>query len=373
LRSAFLVLAFAAILLPARAAHAWAHQGHILLTRLACLRIINDPAAPEDLKAFLKANMKYDLESCRRLATEELVGAEARNHLVGMDGAATLPDRIIDTDEGKTILEPFGVPEAKLHFIDLEYFTADPTYADDLSHKPKFTDVPRDVKDPRFKNSGFLPLRAADVYQRLVTALGTADKPLDNTAAVKWAGYLAHYLEDSTQPHHGTADFKSLSYLVGKVKGVESKTSKHADGTQTAYLSVDRKLNINPHGDLEFQLFENTEEPHKTLRVEYWDELQRELKRLDAEPAAKEPAKFDAFAVSLTLVLQGYDHLPVVGHAAQAAYETGKFDPAAFFKFQGKGPAGEETIIQLIARQNAAAVRAVEQGLRAAWDEAKKK
>src|ERR1035437_1506385 len=143
-------------------AQAWSHQGHILITRMAALRIINDPAAPEGLKEFLKANMKYDLEACHKLATQEVVGGDPKNYQVGLDGACTLPDRIQFLDEGKAGLAPYGAPEGEMHFMDMEWLGKAPAYKADFSNRPTISDVPHDVKDPRWAQAGYVPFRVEE-------------------------------------------------------------------------------------------------------------------------------------------------------------------------------------------------------------------
>lgn len=348
---------------------AWSHQGHIVCTRLAALRIINDETAPAELREFLRRNMPYDLDAVKRTVLGENVGAQARDHQTGLDGYSTLPDRIQDTDEGKQKIEPYGAPEAKMHFCDLEFFAKDPQFKPDLSSKPKREDIPRDVKDPRWLAAGFIPLRLDESYKNLVTAFGAKNKPINNTDAAKWTGYLAHYLEDCTQPHHSTIDFKSLSYLAGKVPSVRTIKTDLSNGGVSVSYRADR--DVNPHGDLEFQLFENANEPRKTWREDFWRELTARIDKISKD--APSPDKFDGFEKSLDILFDSYTYLPAVGKAAQAAYATGKFDAEAFFTSKDTVNGEELTIIQLMAERKARAVIEVEHAIRAAWNEAKAK
>src|SRR6201999_780210 len=102
-------------------------------------------------------------------------------------------------------VEPFGVSERQLHFIDLEYFFPDDSkrsYADDLSHKPAARDLPHDMSDPRWKRSGMLPFRVEQCCKNLTEELRKGrmvDTPGQfprDEHAQKWAGMLAHYAED---------------------------------------------------------------------------------------------------------------------------------------------------------------------------------
>lgn len=371
----FLAGAAMVIVLPTEC-RAWSHQQHILLTRLAALRILEDPGAPEGLKALVSGALRgsagrpLTLADCERLALMEHVGAEAQNYLAGLDGAATLPDRVQQTPGGREPLPPYGAPESKMHYLDLEHFRAGPevAYRPDLSGLPRASDIPRDRSDPRLAAAGYLPHRTAETYDKLVSLLRA--RPRDNARAMETVGYLAHYLQDAHQPHHATIDFRSLSYLVGRVASVrEVPTTQPTGGVARGYRA-DR--GIDPHGDLEFQLFENTAEPRKTFRATYWSELTRQLEKPahGAAPATA-PARYDAFERSVAILFDSYRHLPAVGKAAQAGYATGTFDAGAFFSSEWTDDAGaKQTIVHLIAHRNAAAVREVERALRAAWAEA---
>ncbi len=151
----------------------WAHQGHILLTRLACLRIIDDPAAPPGLRKFLRTNMPADEASCEKLAVEEYVGLHPDDFATGIDREATMPDQVKYLPEGKDPIAPFGASEGPMHYLDSEIFSpGDHLYKTDLSNKPDFlTVIPFDATDLRFKRAGFVPLRAQQSYDELVAAL----------------------------------------------------------------------------------------------------------------------------------------------------------------------------------------------------------
>src|SRR6185437_3081596 len=88
-----------------------------------------------------------------------------------------------------------------------------------LSHKPRLSDFPRDMRDPRYLNGGMLPFRVKDCSDKLTELIRSGKLneepgqfPRDESA-VKWAGFLAHYAEDNTQPQHSTMDYKSATYF----------------------------------------------------------------------------------------------------------------------------------------------------------------
>ena len=66
-------------------------------------------------------------------------------------------------------------------------------------------------------------------------------KPFEHAA--KWAGYLAHYLEDNTQPQHATEDYKSRSYFA------------------------DKRNSPNVHWDVEGRLMDDEEADYPQLRA----------------------------------------------------------------------------------------------------------
>ena len=357
-------------------ADAWSHQGHILITRLAALRIINDPDAPQGLRDFLKANMPASMDDCQRLATVDVVGGDPKN-LTGFDAAATLPDRIQTGPDGKKLLDPYKATEFQMHFVDMEWLSKDPTYKPDLSNRPPLDQIPRDYHDPRWKLAGYLPFRIEECYKNTTSAFATntEGKIADNDNAVHWAGYLAHYLEDSHQPHHSTVDYRSLTYLAGKVPGVHAIHTTSSDGKDVITYKADSP-DINAHGAIEYQLFENADEPRKSLRQQFWNELVARIDTHAKERAANPPAAFDpsktysGFDRTFEILNDSYDYLPAVGKAAQAAYATGKFDTVAFFTSEDTTHGEKMTMIQLIADRNARAVLEVEATWRRAWADA---
>ena len=78
------------------------------------------------------------------------------------------------------------------------------------------------MKDPRYQQAGMLPFRVEECYGKLVEQIRAgrlSDKPGQfprDEHAAKWAGYLAHYVADNTQPQHATIDYKSQTYFADK-------------------------------------------------------------------------------------------------------------------------------------------------------------
>jgi hypothetical protein len=382
-------------LIPAPAS-AWSHQGHILLTRLTCLRIINDPSAPPGLVRFLRENMPFDIDSCRQLALHDTVGTPPPDKfLTGLDGWCTWPDRIKITPAGMLPIPPYGVGEGALHYGDLEYFAAEPFYRDDLSNRPRLSDIPRDRTDPRWKLAGFVPFRVEECFDQLTARFSAipdspqspARPPGDTNAATRatrspdyhpdytaaqWAGMLAHYVEDSAQPHHATMDSRSLTYLAGRIPSVPAAASQPSLSSVVAPRVA---TDLDPHGNMEFSLFLN-DTTLERYREEFWTDLQADILALSAvapPPANQSPA--DPFNEDLKRLLDSYTYLPLIGRAAQAAYAGGTYNADLWFSFPDKPgtpsrpPAisGDLTIVQLIALQNAKAVLDLERYYRSAW------
>ncbi len=338
------------------------------MTRLAALRIIDDSTAPQGLRDFLKQNMPYSLADCRTLALSQTVGLhpETSEFDQGLDHWVTMPDQIRNLPEGQKKIEPYGGAEGQMHFLDLEAFGPRFVYSDDLSSKPDVDLIPHDLADPRWKRGGFLPWRVEEMYRRLIEALGPGDRAAHPDDALKAAGYLAHYVEDATQPHHATIDFNSASYLVGHIKQLPITTRPGAAALAAMRLPV----GVNPHGDLEFQLFASADPLREAFRAQFWALLLTDIDRLTTERQQKAqilPTSFDPFRWNLNALGDSYDYLPVVGHAAVAAYASGRFDVNAFLGFEGKAKGKTVSVIQLIALRNARGVLDVEQCYRLAW------
>src|SRR5207244_1927602 len=92
----------------------------------------------------------------------------------GIPRWATRPDDHALKDPASAKIDPFGVHEKQLHFIDVELFlkgNAKREYRPDLSGKPNIDDFPHDMHDPRYLQAGMLPLRVEYCYGKLVEAI----------------------------------------------------------------------------------------------------------------------------------------------------------------------------------------------------------
>ena len=354
-----------AILIPS-SAQAWSFKEHILVTRLAVQRLLADEQTPQEMKAWLQKNAPKtgDEAAAKQLLIEQYIGPQPEG-LIGLDYWTIFPDITRQVDGNKPV-EPFGAPEALMHYLDLEFFVpgeGPKVYKHDLSNKPDLEDLPRDRRDPRLVQAGYLPWRVEQVYGKLVTAIrqgrleptGVDDR--DN--ALVLAGYLAHYLADNTQPQHATIDYRSAAYFS------------------------DARSAPNVHGMFEYGMVDWDKQAFPELREELWTKLNEQL---DARPAIRQP--LDPWRSTVRISAASYDALPLIGIAAQKAAGQAvmegdptrpegrpargndEFDVEAFFRTRGTVNGQEMTLLDLKARQLAIATLRIESMLRQAWMEA---
>jgi hypothetical protein len=363
MRSLFAVLLIATITIPSYAL-AWGTKEHLQLTRIAAARLIADEKSPAAMRQWLRDATPgvMDMEGEKRFFFESRQGIVPR----GADGIpfwSVVPDTVALMDQRKEKVAPFGVPEQLLHYVDLELFVGGDRrreYRHDLSAKPKLADIPRDMKDARYQQAGMLPFRVEQSYNKVVEQLRAGrlgDKPGQyprDEHAAKWAGYLAHYLADNTQPHHATVDYKSAAYFA------------------------DKRNAPNVHSQMEYIMADDEAAEHAELRAEFWPLFVKALDEVSDPIETK-----DLFVATNEVALASYDALPLIGVAAMAAMKqggtpdkpqgaaaAGTFDTATFFRHRGPYQGREMSVMEMKARQQAWAVKRIERLWRRAWDEA---
>jgi hypothetical protein len=347
-------------------AGAWGHKEHIQLTRIAVVRLLTDPTTPEAMKAWLRQITPniYDLKQEEEFFLKAKIGdTKDGAGLSGIEYWAIAPD--LHANDKKTKIEPYGVPERPLHFIDLEVFLPPAEkkgYRHDLSGKPMLEMIPRDVKDPRYRQAGYLPFRLEESYQKLVAAIKAGklvpadigSRRADDTALV-WAGFLAHYIGDNFQPHHATLDYKSQTYFFNRNKAP------------------------NVHAEMEYRMNDDTADDFADLRPVFWAEFVKQLDSIQDLVASD-----DLFKNTLEISFKSYDALPLIGVAAMKAAGQdgtpeqpkgdidGKIDTRAFFNYRGQVAGKEMSVLELKARQQAWVVARIQKLLRQAWEEGTK-
>lgn len=351
-------LAMAFVVVPA---WGWSNKEHIQLTRIAVEKLVADPSIPAEFRQWLQRSTPglTDMAGEERFFLYQTVGRSADGY-EGLLHWAIEPDARAAHDPPDLLIDPFGVPERKLHFVDLELLVPAEKrrgYRHDLSGRPALKDIPADMQDPRWKEAGMLPFGVQQCYRKLVECFRDGKlQPAfvgDEDHAIRWAGYLAHYLEDNTQPQHATVDYKSRSYFA------------------------DRRHAPNVHSEMEYRMADEGRDEFLSLRKEYWREFIRALEQAD-DPVQTD----DLWQATLEVSIRSYDALPLIGLAAMhAAGQRGTPDhpvgPAHalnttdFFHFQGILHGRPTTVMQMKAAQTAWAVVRVRKLLLQAWVESR--
>jgi hypothetical protein len=135
---------------------AWSNKEHIQITRIAAQRLITNPDTPPAMKKWLLrgiAGGPQTLEEEKEYLLRKHVGITPRA-VDGLPLWATMPDALAMIDKSQKPIEPFGVPQEKLHYLDIERFMKDAS-----AHKPQLADFPKDISDARYKKAGCCRLR----------------------------------------------------------------------------------------------------------------------------------------------------------------------------------------------------------------------
>lgn len=340
---------------------AWTPKEYALLTRQAALDLIADPLTPSSMRLWLTAGLSQSLEDAGK--TEDFF---LREHVgpfaAGLQGIAywsAVPDLIAATDAGRNeIVEPFGVPERALHYLDLERLNARPQeqrFSANLANKPPFSAIPRAMHDPRYLDAGMLPFRAEQCRQRMVDAIVAGrllpqegQLPRDEHA-LRWAGYLAHYLADGWEPQHATSDY-SFAWALGGRRDL-------GDALRQAF---------------EVRLCDSDIDEALDLRREYWAALvaaRQQVNKASLPIVAK-----DTWEASVEALRYSYDFLPLIGHAAAASLDsaTGRIDLPLFYHHRDATPVQSGTLLESRARLQALAIAQIRLEWLRAWEEAQR-
>jgi hypothetical protein len=128
-----------------------------------------------------------------------------------------LEEYSIDPD---TVLRSlYGEAEARRHYVDLEYFGAFP-FAD---LDPNFAAMESKFGTRRMEMSGTL-LWTIEAY---ASQAESAWRKRDCTAMLRYSGYMAHYVGDSTQPLHTTKYYDGYAGDRGVHRRFEGATDRY--------------------------------------------------------------------------------------------------------------------------------------------------
>ncbi len=148
-----------------------------------------------------------------RLAVDALPAGSPRATLVANESA--LLEASVAPDE---VLRPlYGKAEGMKHYIDLEYYGADPLAA----LNPDLGVMEREYGIRTLERSGTLPW----TIEATAGELGGSWRSGDCAHAIQLAGYLAHYVGDATQPLHSTKHFDGYA----EDRGVHARFERAAD------------------------------------------------------------------------------------------------------------------------------------------------
>lgn len=351
---------------------AWGGKEHVQITRIAARMLVDDPQSPPEMKAWLRSIIPdlLDHPAERQFLLNARVGTDVHNSGGGLLAWVMIPDDRAVADPRQNKRRPFDQSERLMHYIDLELFlpeSAVKEYRDDLSGKPEIDAVPRHHRDRRFVQAGFLPFATEQAYRELVRCIreekwlparpahrGHGPTPEDDAglaeedSALKWAGYLAHYVQDNTQPHHSTLDYQSSSYFR------------------------DRRRAPRVHSEFEWRLSDDEQNDYRELREAFWEHFTRYLNEM-SDPIETD----DLWLATLQVASISYDALPLIGRAAAAAHIPGKegdrydaIDFEKFMRYRGIVAGEEISVLELKARHCAWAVLRTKRVLRQAWIEA---
>jgi hypothetical protein len=233
-----------------------------------------------------------------------------------------------------------------MHYIDLELFNPDPKKREfliDGSAKVKPSYIPRNKKDKRYLEAGFVTFRTEECYQQLIRSFTNSTT---NEEIFLWLGYLSHYLSDSYQPYHSTIDYRGINCPGNR----------------------ERKYNFHFH--MESTLFNDKRPEGQHLREDFWKEFEAKLST--SATLIKRQKKIDPYLQVQHALLSGYDYLPMLCRAGDAAFEKGDFNPDAWFGYSEKVHGREMTVLQLKAARMAEATLVLKAIILQAWQQSGK-
>jgi hypothetical protein len=345
---AWLILAVSASLVRPAPADAWSRKGHLLIIRSAVKLLVDDPATPAALRTLLQEGLEpARLDSLDAFVLAEPYSAVQGPLNPGLESFSFRPD-----DLGSSPVAVFGNTEDRMHYLGLERFHPDPErrkYAPDGSNKPALTDLPRDRQDERYASGGLLTFRVEQAYGSLVQSLAAGTS---NEQVFLWMGFLSHYASDTFQPFHATLNFDGLQCPANQRR---EKGARH-----------------NLHYELEDRIFSDESPGVRSLVPDFWKQYKETLSAGSAKPVARRDPRLDPYTSAQEALLGGYDLLPLLCRAADAALKGPDFDRRAWFAHAEDRDGRRISVAQLEGERMALATLAVRNLFRQAWDDAAK-
>ena len=249
------------LMLVSSSAWAWWVGGHSVLVRAAVRSL------PTEMPEFFRqgedaiAHYVYDPDLAKNRATKYLRKAEHSEHYLDLE-----------------FLEGRQLPKSRYEFIAL---------CQEVGVKPE--------------KVGFVPYSIGEWAQRLTIALAEHRRWPNNTfiqqKCLLYAGFLAHYAQDQSQPLHTTIHFDGRAKSDGKSphSGIHEKIDSIIEYMELQVLDLAKGQEINAfEGDVMDAVLDHFNSSHKMVDTVY--ELEKELpekgQELEAWKVSKPVAKF---------------------------------------------------------------------------------
>lgn len=330
------------LLLTTPSVSAWSYKGHILITRSAVKLIVDDPQAPVELKALLLEGLGNPKKL--EMLSEFVIGLQDLSRPdYGLDLYSFRPDELASV---KSPVPALNSTEDKMHFLDMELFHPEPSkrhFNPTGAHKIRVKDLPRNPRDSRYKEAGFVTFRTESCYKNLTRTLANVQT---SEEVFLWIGYLSHYLSDSYQPYHSTIDYRGHN------------------------CPCNQKREVKPdlHSAMEGDLFRDERPVGRLLRERFWQYYQEAL--LSTEPVVHR--RIDPYDATVEALLSGYNYLPMMCGAAEASLAGGEFSLERWFDYSSEVGGRRVNMLQVKAIRMAQSAKMLKILILQAWEDGRR-
>lgn len=324
--------------------YGWSRKGHILITRMAVASILDDAQAPQELKRLLLSGID-NADRWKRISAYAIASELPRSLDQGFDYYAFRPDEYAGL---KTPITQFNSTEDVMHYLNLENFNPNPaqrSFQIDGGSRISAQDLPRNEKDPRYAEAGYVTFRAEQCYNKMVSAF--ANNVTDEEAII-WISYLSHYIGDAYQPYHASEDYRGFNCSCNK----------------------DREEKYNFHKEMEGTLFELPGSFGKKMRGQYWQYFEHAFSQYLKEAT---PQNIDPYLATQEALLSGYNYLPFLCNAADRSLTGQEFRAYQWFNYHEKIGDREISLLQLKAERMARAAYIIRSLILQGWQSAQAK